>query len=62
MFLLILLAKVPLEWMYGMDNLIPFGRKNTPPSPVQKKGAIEVRFTSMSELNRLASLILDDEK
>jgi ParB family chromosome partitioning protein len=27
-----------------------------------KKGAIEVRFTSMSELNRLASLILDDEK
>ena len=25
-----------------------------------KKGAIEVRFTSMDELNRLASLILDD--
>jgi hypothetical protein len=27
-----------------------------------KKGAIEVRFTSMAELNRLASVILDDLK
>jgi ParB family chromosome partitioning protein len=27
-----------------------------------KKGAIEVRFTSMAELNRLARLILDDIK
>jgi len=27
-----------------------------------KKGAIEVRFTSLDELNRLASLILDDSK
>jgi ParB family transcriptional regulator, chromosome partitioning protein len=27
-----------------------------------KKGAIEVRFTSMDELNRLASMILDDIK
>lgn len=45
MFLLVLLARVPIQWMLGIDNLILLRKENKREELIQKKGAITVPVT-----------------
>jgi uncharacterized membrane protein YphA (DoxX/SURF4 family) len=56
MFLLILLAKVPIGWMFGFDNLISFKKKNAAYEPIQQKGAIEVPRTDNPDFSDLPKM------
>jgi uncharacterized membrane protein YphA (DoxX/SURF4 family) len=55
MFLLLLLARVPIQWMFGIDNLLK-ERKKPSKEPLKSKGAIQVPKTDNPVFENLPQL------
>jgi hypothetical protein len=55
MFLLLLLARVPIQWMYGIDNLVKERKKSSKES-LKNKGAIQVPKTDNPVFENLPQL------